>query len=215
MGGAALGAVHDLANVLDYHSARSAARLAGARQPVQELAKHRVLYRAVLGHAIAEVGRVGVAYIMEGDGQPAPSMGSGGLHEALQVGEGYRTRAVDRDRTQLIGIRRRNGFYIRRGRREIRIRDASAKPGIIEPALLDYALRGRVVGAKGISERLRVGDAVADHVLPGAADLAGHFRGGQRGEVGVVDGMRADIVALCLQSVELVPGHAALEARVS
>jgi hypothetical protein len=60
-----LRAVHDLAKVLHYHSGRGATRLAGARKPVQELANSVSSTEPYLDMH----GRVGVAYIVEGEGQ--------------------------------------------------------------------------------------------------------------------------------------------------
>ena len=53
--------------------------------------------RAVLGHAVFEVGGLRVAYIVEGDDQPAAPVGRRGVHVGLQVSELLIGRAVHRD----------------------------------------------------------------------------------------------------------------------
>ena len=201
--------VHGPAHRPHHHASGRTMGAPGVTQPVQEAPEHRVLDRPVRGHALDVVGRAGGANVMEGDRQPAAAMSGRTAHVVLQVRQANRACRVRRDGAHRLWILGRQGLGPRPPRRGFGPGDAAASPGIRESTLGDDLFAGPVVRAEGVGERLRVVDAVSQHVLAGSADLLPDPGCGEGGQVRVIDSVGTDVIALALQGPQLSPGHAA------
>jgi recombination protein RecR len=163
--------VHGRAHRADCHPSGCTAWMPGVMQPVQELLQHRVLDRAVRGHAVLKVRRVSVADFMERKHQPAAAMSSRGRNVILHVRQAEGTLPVHGDGAHRLWILGRQGLRPRRSRRGGGRRDATALPGIRESALGDDPRSSLIIRAEGVSERHRVRYAISHHVQAGLADF--------------------------------------------